>query len=115
MNWETRFLDGVSQDVDAVDEFDDISGIADTCEGPPNDVLCRDYAEVGSYSRHSTSLFYRADAWTVGAGIRNVFDKRPPAVDGDEVLAVGNTPIGYGYDLQGRTFFVDVAYRFGAN
>lgn len=114
-NWETRFLDGVSQDVDAVDAFDDISGIADTCEGPPNDVLCRDYAEVGSYSRHSTSLFYRADNWTVGAGVRNVFDKRPPAVDGDEVGAVGNTPIGYGYDLQGRTLFIDVAYRFGGN
>jgi iron complex outermembrane receptor protein len=37
-------------------------------------------------------------------------------VDGSEfndVLAINNTPIGYGYDLRGRTYFMNVAANFG--
>ena len=78
-------------------------------------MLCRDYAKADDYFLHSTSLFYNADSWTVGAGIRNVFNKEPPVVDGSEVLSYSNTPIGYGYDLQGRTFFFDVVYRMGGS
>ena len=113
--WETRYLDGVTQDIESIDPFGTIESGSDTCFGPPDDVLCRDYAETGSYLRHSISLFYSADTWTVGGGIRNAFDKAPPRVDGSEVLSFSNTPIGYGYDLQGRVFFLDVAYRFGSN
>ena len=75
LTWETRFLDEVKQDgVEAIDEFDSISGGSDTCLGPPADVLRRDYAEADNYFRHSTSLFYKADT-ILGAGIRNVFNK----------------------------------------
>ena len=113
LTWETRFLDGVKQDSEAIDEFDSIAGGSDTCLGPPDDVLCRDYAEADSYFRHSTSLFYKADTFILGAGIRNVFNKQPPRVDGSEVISFSNTPIGFGYDLQGRTFFLDAVYLFG--
>jgi iron complex outermembrane receptor protein len=113
--WETRYLGAVDQDRDSVDPFDSIAGASDTCYGPPDDVLCRDFAEADDYFRHSTSLFYNADTWTIGAGIRNVFNEEPPVVDGSEVLSFSNTPIGYGYDLQGRVYFLDVAYRFGGN
>ena len=113
--WETRFLDSVDSDVENIDPFDSIAGLSDTCFGPPNDVLCRDYAKADDYFLHSTSLFYDADSWTIGAGVRNVFDKEPPVVDGSEVLSYSNTPIGYGYDLQGRTFFFDVVYRMGGS
>ena len=44
-------------------------------------------------------------------GIRNVFDTAPPFVDGTEVLSINNVPIGYGYDLRGRTFFVNLIWR----
>jgi iron complex outermembrane receptor protein len=47
--------------------------------------------------------------------VRNVFDEKPPIVDASEVLSFSNTPIGYGYDLQGRMLFFDVAYRFGGS
>ncbi len=113
--WETRYLDSVGQDPESVDPFDSVAGASETCFGPPNDVLCRDFAEAGSYLLHSTSLFFDADSWTIGAGIRNVFDKEPPTVDGSEVLSYSNTPIGYGYDLQGRTIFFDVVYRMGGS
>lgn len=113
--WETRFLQSVGQDPEGIDPLDSVFGGSDTCFGPPSDVLCRDFAEADDYFRHSTSLFYDADNWTLGAGIRNVFDEEPPIVDGSEVLSYSNTPIGYGYDLQGRTFFFDAVYRIGGS
>ena len=113
--WETRFLDSVDEDVENIDPLDSVAGLSDTCFGPPNDVLCRDYAKADDYFLHSTSLFYDADSWTVGAGIRNVFNQEPPVVDASEVLGYSNTPIGYGYDLQGRTFFFDIVYRMGSS
>ena len=113
--WETRYIGSVGQDPEDVDAFDSVAGISDTCLGGPDDVLCRDFAEADEYFRHSVSVFYNADTWTLGGGIRNVFDEAPPIVDATEVLSFSNTPIGYGYDLQGRVYFVDVAYRFNAN
>jgi iron complex outermembrane receptor protein len=115
LTWETRYIGSVGQDPEDVDAFSDVNNLSDTCLGPPDDVLCRDFAEADEYFRHSVSLFYNADTWTAGAGVRNVFDEKPPIVDASEVLSFSNTPIGYGYDLQGRMFFFDVAYRFGGS
>lgn len=109
--WVVNYIGKVEQDEDGIDEFDDISGIADTCLGPPDDVLCRDVGFGDAYWLHSASVYYYGDTWTLGAGIRNVFDEAPPLVDGTEVLSVNNVPIGYGYDLRGRTFFVNLSWR----
>jgi iron complex outermembrane recepter protein len=113
VTWETNYLGSVEQDQLAIDDFDDIGGIADTCLGPPTDVLCRNIGFTGDYFLHNTSLYYYGDRWTFGGGIRNVFDRKPPFVDGAEVLSINNTPIGYGYDLRGRTYFVNVQANFG--
>ena len=43
-----------------------------------------------------------------------MLEEDPPFVDGSEVFAINNTPIGVGYDLNGRTFFFNAAYNFGA-
>ena len=112
MNWQTRYLGAVSQDVDAVDEFSDAFTNSDTCLGPPDDELCRDLGETGSYMVHNVSLFYREDNWTLGMGVRNLEDKAPPLADPSEVLGVKARPIGYGYDVFGRTFFVNASYNF---
>ena len=53
---------------------------------------------------------YRRDGVAV---IRNLFDEEPPFVDGTEILSFNNTPIGYGYDLRGRTYFFNIAATFG--
>ena len=80
--------------------------------GPPDDVLCRDYADADAYWLHSASVYYYGDTWTLGAGIRNVFDNSPPLVNGGEgVTQVNNVPIGYGYDWRGRTFFINLSWR----
>ncbi len=111
--WETRYLASVHQDVDGVDAFSSAYSASDTCLGPPTDVLCRDYGETDNYFLNNISVYYYGDRWTVGGGIRNAFDKNPPVVDGTEVQAVNNTPIGYGYDIQGRTIFLNVGINFG--
>jgi len=65
------------------------------------------------------SVYYYGDRWTFGGGIRNVFDEKPPVVDHSEEFVeynlVNNTPIGYGYDLRGRTYFLNVAVNFGGD
>ncbi len=61
---------------------------------------------------HSASVRYENDEWTLRVGVSNIFDKAPPLVDSNEVFAISNTPIGNGYDLDGREFFMSVAKRF---
>ena len=58
-------------------------------------------------------MYYFGDMWTFGGGIRNVLNEKPPVVDGTEILSVNNTPIGYGYDINGRVFFFNVQVNFG--
>ena len=113
VTWQMNYLGSVEQQAEGIDEFEDaIAGGSDTCFGPPNDVLCRDIGFAENYFRHAFSLFYRGDYWTIGGGIRNAFDERPPFVDGSEVFAINNAPIGAGYDLNGRTYFLSASYNF---
>jgi iron complex outermembrane recepter protein len=110
--WNTSYIGSVEQDVDGIDEFDDISGIADTCLGGSVDVLCRDVGYASKYMNHSFSVSYLHDDYTIRLGMRNVFDTAPPMVDSSEVLSANNAPIGSGYDLQGRTVFLNVRTSF---
>lgn len=107
--WSVNYIGQVEQDPAGIDPFDNINGISDTCLGPAEDVNCRDVGYAGNYKIHTASLSYRGDDWRVGFGVRNLFDRAPPLVDGSEVLAANNAPIGYGYDLNGRSFFFNVS------
>ena len=113
--WTTLYLGSAVQDPEGDDEWEDgITGSSDTCLGPPDDLLCRDVAFTDDYMHHSIFLRWRGDAWWVSAGIRNVFDEPPPVVDGTEwVLSQNNTPLGYGYDLFGKRYYLNVRYLIG--
>jgi iron complex outermembrane receptor protein len=113
--WVTNYIGETSQHPDYVDDWSDVNQSArgDTCFGPPNDVYCRDYADTDEYWLHSASVYWYGDSFTVGAGIRNVFDEEPPFVDSNEYLAINRVPLGLGYDLFGRTYFVNVVWRPG--
>jgi len=118
--WQMRYIGSVRQDRDGLDEYSDVADTndtgftGDTCQGLANgDVDCRDVGYAGNYMVHSMSLSYSPDTWFARLGVRNVFDRAPPRVDGDEVFAVNNTPIGAGYDLGGREFFLQVGMNFG--
>jgi iron complex outermembrane receptor protein len=110
----TRYLSSVFQDPDFVDDFDNVfTGAADTCLGPENgDVNCRDIGFANNYFTHDVSIYYFGDEWTIGGGIRNVTNEAPPFVDGSEVTSLSNNPVGSGYDLFGRTLFINVEYNW---
>ncbi len=116
--WQTRYLSKQAIDDRFFDPFSHASGPAprgDTCLGPPNDLLCRDVAWADEYMVHRASFGYRARTWSVVAGVRNVFDTPPPRVDTSEISSINNAPIGAGYDLNGRVFFLNAAVRFGGD
>ncbi len=112
LSWTTRYL-ASTENEGSIDKFSDINGTADTCLGPPTDVLCRDIGHIDRYFLHSLSLNYRDDRLGMTVGIRNVLDQEPPFVDGSEVFSFNNAPIGAGYNLLGRSIFASVAYNFG--
>mgnify|MGYP000343782591 CR=1 FL=1 len=110
--WVINYIGSTEQLEAYVDEWDEaITGASNTCAGPPDDVFCRDYADTDDYWLHSTSLYWYGDTWTLGAGIRNVFDERPPYVDGTEYTSINRVPIGAGYDLFGRVYFLNLVWR----
>jgi iron complex outermembrane receptor protein len=114
LSWSSRYIDGQKSDPAFQDEFGSLDGdtFANTCLGPPDDVLCKDVDWVSDYMTHNLSLYYRADAWTVGGGIRNVFDEEPPFVHEGATL-YHNAPRGGGYSLDGRVFFLNLEVGLG--
>lgn len=118
--WRTSYIDSVELDSENRDEYSDVADTnstgfsSDTCVGVANGGTdCRDVDFADSYVKHDMSMFYYGDVWTIGGGVRNIFGKKPPQVDGDEVRSsINNTPIGVGYDLRGRTFYLDVSRKF---
>ena len=113
LSWQANYIDGQKSDPRFQDEFGDISDrSSDACLGPPDDVLCKDIDWISDYMQHSVSLFYRADSWRVGAGVRNVFDESPPFVQ-EGPATFSNTPLGVGYNLNGRSFFLNLEVSFG--
>jgi iron complex outermembrane receptor protein len=120
--WQVSYKSRVDQDPDALDDWSDVYGAvnadgiavsSDTCYGiANNDVDCRDVGFIKSFVTHNMSLYYRADTYSVGFGVRNVFDKEPPKVDGTEISSYSNVPIGYGYSLFGREYFLNISKAF---
>jgi iron complex outermembrane receptor protein len=113
----SNFIAAVEQEVAGIDPFSDIydsqstGTFGDTCLGTP--VTCRDVGFAEDYLIHSMSLTYEESGqWGVTVGVRNIQDKAPPLVDGSEVTSKNNAAIGYGYDMYGRTIYVNAGYKF---
>jgi iron complex outermembrane receptor protein len=116
----TNWMSAVDQDPSGIDEFGDIYSTfdvgADTCLGAEyGDVVCRDVGFASAYMYHSLSLSYLEDNWALTLGARNITNEAPPMVDGSEVSSVNNAPIGYGYNLMGRSLYLNFAYDLGSN
>lgn len=68
--------------------------------------------------RHSLSVGYDTGKWGVTAGVRNIFDAKPPQISNGACGSycsglIGNTEIDASqYDWYGRTFFVRAKYSF---
>ena len=68
------------------------------------DGRCRWYDNVEDYWVHDVSAAYRGDTWTARLGVRNVLDEAPPLTNNNNL----GTLAGIGYDLNGRTVFLNV-------
>ena len=114
--WRADWQDAVAQDDAFVDPFSNATlGGAFTCLGPDyGDENCREIGYADSYMTHDASIAYNGESWQLVFGVRNVFDEKPPFVSPNEVFTVNgtNAPAGYGYDLFGRTFFLNLAKEF---
>ena len=115
----TNYISAQDTDPLFIDGFNDIYGsnpdvsIADTCLGEASGIFCRDVGFADDYMVHSLAVTYIEDNWAVTLGASNVTDEAPPLVDGSEVSSVNNAPIGYGYNLMGRSFYLNFGYSFG--
>lgn len=116
VTWSTRYIDAVAEHPLAADDFGNVlEGGGDTCLGPlGDDVSCKDIGWAEHYYRHDMSVYYRGDVWTLGAGVRNLQNEWPPQVDNDARIGYvfNNTPMGQGYDIFGRTYFVNIQAAF---
>ena len=130
LTWQVRYTGKVEQDSDGIDPLSDAFGngpdglptgfIGQTCTGggsangvvAGDGVFCRDVGFADEIFYHAASVRYRTDTWTLIVGVDNIFDTRPPRVDGNEVLEIANTAIGNGYDYDGREFFASIRYEF---
>ena len=115
LSWTARYLSGMDEDPVFIDDLGDANrstGIrSETCLGPPDDLQCRDVGFAPSYVVHSASLAYGGDTWLVRAGAANILDTEPPVVQ-EGPATISNSPIGAGYELGGRTWFLNVSMRF---
>lgn len=71
--------------------------------------------DVESVLYHDVSVNWRSDTWRITAGVNNLLNEDPPLVDqntADATLSGTNVPLGAGYDMVGRRFFINVAKRF---
>ena len=115
--WRADWQESVSQAERFVDPFDSFveGGASYTCYGPSlGDEYCREIGYADDYVTHDMSVSYFGESWNLAVGVRNVFDEEPPFVSPNEVSVISgtNVPLGVGYDILGRTLFVNVAKQF---
>ena len=113
-NWFTRFIQGGEENATSFDDNPTCTpepNFPNTALGDPME-LCRPVYFTTDYWTHNASIAYSRDTWTVNVGVRNVFNREPELVDSAGVTSIRNVPIGVGYDVLGRTAFINVAKTF---
>lgn len=69
--------------------------------------------KAGWQAIHNASVTYEQNDWGIMTGVRNLFDKEPDTISNGAGTRVGNVPLyASQYDWFGRTFFVDIQYKF---
>ena len=104
LNWRARYTGGEEDELEEFDSYVPCSTL---------DVLCRPIARTSTYWTHSTSLTWSPRDWSITLGVVNVLDEEPPLMDGGAPeVQLNNIPLGVGYDLLGRRFFLSVRKQF---
>jgi iron complex outermembrane receptor protein len=111
-NWYTQFIGGGEFDDEYKDgwdsEYDACTGLIENGAA----VQCRPIQETNNYVKHTASINWQVDNYSVTFGARNVFDKEPELVDANYGPSnTRNIPLGVGYDFFGRSLFLNFAMR----
>ncbi len=69
-------------------------------------------ANANSRLYHDVSLTWLKDTYSFTFGVNNLLDKAPPIIDGGFGNQRNNAVTSAGYDLFGRTFFVNATTKF---
>ncbi len=110
-NWETRFI-GKGEEDDLGEFEEGTTGCRGLLNSAGTPLLCRPVAFTEDYFVHNMSISYEFDTIQINAGIRNVFNEAPPAVDPGGSFSNTNIPLGVGYDTDGRTPFINFRAAF---
>ena len=99
--WQSRYIGSMIEDND--DPEDPVTSALYSCvrDGV---APCLFYDNLESYLIHDVSAAWRSDSFTVRFGVTNVFDEAPPLTNNNGLNLLG----GIGYDLRGRTLFLNV-------
>lgn len=72
------------------------------------DTPCLQFDDLDDYWVHNMSISYSQDTFVFRAGVNNLFNDAPPLTNNNGLNTLG----GIGYDLNGRSFFVNATKRF---
>ena len=111
--FQSRYLDSMVENVIEDERNDPVTTFFSRCvqeegAGTPDNRTCRQYDDLASYWLHSASISYSKDTYVLRAGVNNVFDTAPPLTDNNNLGSLA----GIGYDIGGRTFFVNATKKF---
>ncbi|WND01388.1 TonB-dependent receptor [Temperatibacter marinus] len=106
LRWSTLFIGGGQ-----ADDPGDFDNLNNGCADLPG-VSCRAIWYTEDYDIHNVSLSWSNGQYSISGGVRNIFNTAPPLVDPAGVFSLSNIPLGVGYDLYGRSFFVRAGVTF---
>lgn len=105
--WQSRYIDSMIEDNDPAQQREVQTSGFNPCvqagDGP-----CEQFDGLDEYWVHDMSLRYQTGTWILRGGVSNVFDEAPPLTDNNLVRNLA----GIGYDVGGRTFFMNVTKSF---
>jgi len=99
--WQTRYIGEQIEDND--DPEDPVTSGFSPCV-QADDTPCLSYDDLEDYWVHDVAASWRTDSYVIRFGVNNVFDEAPPLTNNNNLSTLG----GIGYDLRGRTVFLNV-------
>ncbi len=103
--FQSRYISDMIEDNDDLED-PVTSGLSPCVQA--GDTPCLSFDDLEEYWVHDLSATWRGDTMVLRAGVSNIFDDEPPLTNNNGL----NNLAGIGYDLGGRTVFVNVTKTF---
>lgn len=109
LSWKARYISGGQLDDQGTFTANTVActGLTNSAGEP---LKCRPLSYTEDYYVHDVSFGYSFDNFEISAGLRNVFNERPPLADPSGVFSNNNIPLGVGYEAP-RSAFVNFSMK----